>query len=122
MFPQLYFTLENKVNRIEQVAESFKHGNPLFVMADSGGPYFQIKPGLAKIADATSAQFVPVAFHMSQGLQVGKVLKHRCPLPFSKIKCFVGSPISFLPSEDLEKRRFVFQNALEQLERNLNPD
>ncbi len=113
------YTLRNKKNRVEQVTQCFNFGNPLIIMADGGGPFFKLKPGLIKTALESKAKLVPVAFRIEKGLELGKVRKHRWPLPFSGIHCLIGQPVhcDFL---DPEAALRICQQELEAIETKLN--
>jgi lysophospholipid acyltransferase (LPLAT)-like uncharacterized protein len=110
------FTLRNKENRVHQVSECFKHGNPMLMMADGGGPFFKLKPGLLKTAAASQAQLVPVAFRLTRGVELGKTRRHRWPAPFSTVDCLVGAPVDYSGGDGL----LNCQRGLEELERELN--
>lgn len=117
--PVFIFTLKNRKNRISQLSEIFNTSEtPIVIHPDSGGPFLKVKPGLLKLAAATHASLIPLAFRCSPRISIGKHLNHQLPVPTSVIKFALGNPISFDGRDEVTTLRDCGA-ALETLEREI---
>jgi len=78
----------------QQIAEMIKERRcNVGLFADAGGPYGKVKPGLAKIAQATGAWLVPVVVRGRPTLRFRWPWRYAFPLPFCRLVAHHGEPI-----------------------------
>jgi hypothetical protein len=65
----------------------------LGLIPDAGGPYGKMKPGILRIARATSAHLVPVAVHAEPSLLQRHPARYVIPLPLGRVRVHFGAAL-----------------------------
>jgi len=77
----------------EQIVEMVRReGAPIVIVADAGGPYGQVKPGLAELARDTAAFLVPFALSGRGVVWISRPVRQGIPVPFARLDAVRGEP------------------------------
>lgn len=77
----------------EQIVEMMRRERShIVIVADAGGPYGQVKPGLADVARDTAALLVPFAVRGRGVVWIRKPVRQGIPLPFARLEVLRGEP------------------------------
>ena len=90
----LVFDVDSEMSPRAQIAEAMRvHGCDVMIFADSGGPYFVLKPGMLHIAREVGAELVPFVIESRPALRFGKTMRHLVPVPLARLRMVAGPPI-----------------------------
>jgi len=106
--------------RLAQLVREVKKGKQAYITPDGpDGPSYQIKPGMAFIAQKTGALILPVGGYARHGYTVPRWDRYLVPYPFARISIAVGEPIDLaaepLKSADNEQITNHLSNQLHRI-------
>jgi len=77
----------------QQIVEMMRReGAHIAIVADAGGPYGQVKPGLAELARDTAAFLVPFAVRGRGVVWIRRPVRQGIPGPFARLEGLWGEP------------------------------
>lgn len=102
-----------------QLVRAYRRGYHLAVVPDGPrGPRYRVKQGVIHLAKATGATLFPVTYSASRFVQLRSWDRLLIPLPFARVRYYVGSPIYVGPdstTEHLEHARSELEQRLTAL-------
>lgn len=88
--------------RLAQLVRQVRGGDHCYITPDGPeGPAYQIKPGVAFIAQKTNGLILPVGAYARHGYRVPRWDRYTLPYPFSRISVQIGAPLTVSKDDDL---------------------
>lgn len=90
-----------------------KEGQTVAITVDGPkGPYGMVKPGIILLAQKACVPIIPVYVSFDWCIRLNTWDRFTIPLPFSRARVRIGSPIWVMQEEDLEAKREELERVL----------
>ena len=105
--------ISSTISLLKYLKKGYSIGTPL---DGPKGPQEKAKKGLSYLSQKTSIPLVPVGISYSKKWILKKAWdKFEIPKPFSKVKIFLGEPITISDKDDLDKYTEIIENGINSL-------
>ena len=106
-------SVSSTISLLKYLKKGYSIGTPL---DGPKGPREKAKKGLLYLCQKTSVPLVPVGISYSKKWILKKTWdKFEIPKPFSKVKIFLGKPLTINDQDDLDKYTEILKNSINSL-------
>ncbi len=99
-----------------KLVKVLREGNTVAITVDGPkGPYGKVKPGIILLSQKTGIPIVPIYVEFDHSIRLKTWDRLTIPLPFSRAKVRVGSPIWVMPEDHMESKREELEEVLSLL-------
>jgi len=99
-----------------RLVKVLKEGNTVAITVDGPrGPYGKVKAGIILLAQKTGTPIIPVYVDFDWSVRLKTWDRLTIPLPFSRAKVRIGSPLWVLPEDSVEAKREELEEVLSSL-------
>ena len=101
---------------LARMVRRMREGQDAYVTPDGpDGPAYQVKPGIAYLAQKTGAALLPAGAYTRTGHRLNRWDRYVVPRPFSRIAVVIGKPLRVPPDAELEMATEQLTTALHQV-------
>lgn len=88
--------------KLAQMVRRIREGQDAYLTPDGpDGPAYQVKPGIAYLAQKTGAALLPAGAYTRTGHRLNRWDRYVVPRPFSRIAVVIGEPLLVPPGAEL---------------------